>query len=234
MDAVALPELYEVAARAGTSRRYAPVYLHDFRGSMQALFSAVELLGRAAKAGGGDQERIERAYHLARRALNNHEQFTLATLQNLLLMHVDAVPLELAALATDAVHFLRGEAVDKGVSLRLLAAVEVQIVADRAKLQSLLVGLMAAAVDDAPPGSELPVRVERCGNDAVLSIGSHAGYAPMPKPEDLSERPTSLLTPGELTLLFAWRFLAANGGRLEIDARAAPRGLLRVLYPSAD
>jgi len=51
---LSLTDLYEAAARATINERCAPAYLHDFRGSLQALFGALELLGRSARAGGGD------------------------------------------------------------------------------------------------------------------------------------------------------------------------------------
>ena len=42
---LSLTDLYEAAARAAINERCAPAYLHDVRGSLQALFGALELLG---------------------------------------------------------------------------------------------------------------------------------------------------------------------------------------------
>ncbi len=66
MNELTLPDLYEVAARASINERCAHSYLHDVRGTMHALFSAVELLGRSAQGAGGNQERIHKACDLAR------------------------------------------------------------------------------------------------------------------------------------------------------------------------
>lgn len=54
MNELGLTDLYEAAARATINERCAPAYLHDVRGSLQALLGALELLGRSARAGGGD------------------------------------------------------------------------------------------------------------------------------------------------------------------------------------
>jgi hypothetical protein len=40
------------------------------------------------------------------------------------------------------------------------------------------------------------------------------------------------LDPLELTLVYARQYLRENGGRLEIDAGAQPRGELRLVYPA--
>jgi hypothetical protein len=233
MNELGLAELYEVAARATINRRCALVYLHDIRGSMQALFSAVELLGRSAKSSGSNQERVDKAYDLARRAISNHEKSTLGALQALTLQHDEAAVVDVAEVAAAAAHFLRNRAAAQEVMVTALAQDPVRIIAQRAKLQTLLVGLMAEAIDGGPQGMELPVSVDRCGDDAVITIGSEAGFAAIGTTEDLLRRPSGGLLRKELTLLFARQFLGDNGGRLEIDAHASPRGALRLVYPIA-
>jgi hypothetical protein len=227
------PNLYEVAARASINERCASAYLHDIRGSMQALFSALELLGRSAKSGSGNPERVERACELARRAISHHEKSTLEALQILTLQHVDAAAVDVLALASEAVHFLRNDAANKHVALKVTGSQGVGILAERPRLQTALVGLLTAAIDAIPAGASLLVAVDRIGDNAVISIDSDAGYEELAEKDDLWGYAQGRLRSRELTLLFARQFLAANGGRLEIDAAATPRGAMHLYYPVA-
>jgi hypothetical protein len=93
------------------------------------------------------------------------------------------------------------------------------------------VGLVTAAIDNVPAGTELELSIERRENDAVISIGSDAGYRELQGKEELWQLPQGGLRPRELTLLFARQLLAANGGRLEISPHPAPGGALHLYYP---
>jgi len=228
-----LPDLYEAAARATINERCAPAYLHDIRGSMQALFSALELLGRSARSGSVNPERVERACELARRAISHHEKATLEALQILTLQHVDAAAVDVLSLATEVVHFLRNDAATQDVLLNVTGTPGVSISAERARLQTVLVGLLTAAIDETPPGASLLLCIDRVGDNAIISLDSDAGYKEVSEKADLWNCPHSRLRTKELTLLFARQFLAANGGRLEINAAALPRGAMRVYYPLA-
>lgn len=222
MNSRNLSDLYEVAARASINERFATAYFHDIRGSMQALFSALELLGRSARKGGSDLERVEKACALARRAIDFHEKSTLEALHILTLQDAESAPVDVSALMHDVVHFLRNEASNKEVAVSLLGTAIFPVAAERAKLQTLLVGLLADAIDATPAGTELPITVSSKDNFAVISIGSNAGYAVDDATDDL---------PHELTLHFARQFLSNNGGRFEIDTATPPRGSLRLYYP---
>jgi signal transduction histidine kinase len=229
-----LPDVYEAAARATINERCALAFLHDIRGSMQALFSALELLGRSAKAG-GNPERVEKACDLARRAITRHEKSTIDTLAVLTLQPADAAPLDLAALLRDAVHFLRHDASNKAVRLLLDAPAGLNIWGDRTKLQTLLVGLLTAAIDDLPAGTDLQLSIERAATDALVTICCSAGYCETQHaPQDLLQPPQGRVQPKDLTLLFAKQFLAANGGSIRVDRASGPHGALYLRYPLLD
>ena len=217
-----LSDLYEVAARATINERCATAYLHDIRGSMQALFSAMELLGRSARKGGSNLERVEKACALAQRAISFHEKSTLDVLQMLTLQDVECATVDLGAIMHDVVHFLRNEAANKEVVVSLQGSAACSVAAERARLQTLLVGLVADAIDTTPAGAELPITVGSEAGFAVICIGSNAGYVVDDANDDL---------PHDLTLHFARQFLANNGGRLEIDPTVSPGGSLRLYYP---
>ncbi|HWS68474.1 MAG TPA: hypothetical protein VN325_37370 [Steroidobacteraceae bacterium] len=229
---LSLTDLYEAAARATINERCAPAYLHDIRGSMQALFGALELLGRSARAGGGDLARVEKACDLVRRAINRHEKSIIDALQVLTSRQSMAAVVEVGALTRDVVHFLRNDATNKAIRITVASSQGLNVWADRARLQTLLAGLLTAAIDETRVGGELPISIDRVGDDVAVSIGSHAGYDDIHAAPDLWRRPSLRFQPKELTLLFAREFLAANGGRLTVDHGVQPQGSLTMYYPA--
>ena len=233
VNGLKLPDLYTVAARASINERCAPAFLHDVRGTMQALFSAFELLGRSAKMGGANPLRVEKACDLARRAITQHEKSTLDVLQLLTLQRHAACLVDLSELATEVTHFLRNDAAAKNVSLVMNRTAPVTISVERSKLQNLLVGLVTAAIDAAPEGAELPVTVSREGEHVVFSIDCHTAFGAARNVDELFDQPLRPLHSGELTLLFARQFLAANGGRLQIDGSDPMRLVARLFYPAS-
>jgi signal transduction histidine kinase len=228
---LSLTDLYEAAARSTINERCAPAYLHDVRGSLQALFGALELLGRSARAGGGDLARVEKACDLARRAISRHEKSTIDALQALTSQQSMASAVEVGALTCGVVRFLRNDAANKTIRITVANSKDLYVWADRAKLQMLLAGLLTAAIDETRVGGDLPISIDRVGDDVAVSIGSHAGYGDIHATPDFSRRPTVRFQPRELTLLFAREFLAANGGRLTVDHGVQPQGLLTMYYP---
>jgi signal transduction histidine kinase len=176
---------------------------------------------------------VERACALAKRAISHHEKSTIEALQVLTLQHAAATAVDVGALVNEVVHFLRNDAAIKEVVLRVTATDGVIVSAERAKLQTLLVGLLTTAIDETPPGASLQLSIDRLGHDALVSMDSDAGYGDAQETIDLWNRQRGRLRPKELTLLFARQFLAASGGRLEISPGALPRGELRLYYPIA-
>jgi hypothetical protein len=231
MNDLGMSDLYEAAARATINERCASAYLHDVRGSLQALFGALELLGRSARAGGGDLARVEKACALARRAISRHEKSTIDALQTLTSQQSMAVAVDVGALTCDVAHFLRNEAGNQGVRITVATPENLNVWADRGKLHTLLVGLLTAAIDETQAGGEVPVKIDRVGDEVAVSIGSNAGYDDIHDAPDLSRRPTLRFQPKELTLFFAREFLAANGGRLTFDNVSQPQGSLTIHYP---
>jgi len=225
------PDFYEVAARAAINERCATAYMHDVRGSMQALFSALELLGRSARKSTTDLDRVEKACALAQRAISFHEKSTLEALHILTLQDVESVEVDAAALMNDVVHFLRNHAANKDVIVTLSGTAPRPIVAERARFQTLMVGLLADAIDATPSGTELPTFVDNEAGFAVVSIGSNGGYKTSHPSPSIADAPDPRFLPHELTLHFARKFLSNNGGRLEIDTTRTPGGSLRLYYP---
>jgi signal transduction histidine kinase len=231
-DDLALPDVFTTAARAAIHERCAAAFLHDVRGTMQALFSAFELLGRSARMSEVNPARVEKAWDLARRVISNHEKSTLDVLQLLTLEPTAATSVDLAELVNEVAHFLRNEAASKYVTVAASVTPEVRIWIERATLYTLLVGLLTAAIEETPAGSELRLSVSREGSDAVIILGSHGGLADLRTDGELLAGPLTVLRPRELTLLFARHFLAGSGGRLEIDGAAFPVGGIALYHPA--
>jgi hypothetical protein len=226
-----LPDVLEAAARATINERCARAYMHDIRGSMQAVFSALELLGRSARSDTHNRLRIEKACSLAATAIDRHEKSTLAVMQLLTAQHAASAAVDLAELVGDVVHFLRNDAANREISIQLSTQGALPIAAERNTLHIVIVGLLTIAIDEAPDGSELTVQLSRRGDEAVLSISSEVGYADAPDPEELWRLPAIRLQPRELTLMFARRFLTANGGHMEFDLGTTRHGALHLYYP---
>jgi len=231
-DDLALPDVFTTAARAAIHERCAAAFLHDVRGTMQALFSAFELLGRSARMSEVNPARVEKAWDLARRAISNHEKSTLEVLQLLSLEPTAATSVDLAEVVNGVTHFLRNEAASRYVTVAASVTPEVRISVERAKLQTLLVGLLTAAIEETPAGAELRLSVGRQGSDAVITLGSHGGLGNLRSSDELLAAPRTLIAPRELTLLFARHLLAAGGGRLEIDGSAFPAGSVTLYHPA--
>ena len=206
-------DVFEAAARATINERCAAAFLHDIRGSMQAVFSAFELLGRSARMGGGDAARVERVCDLAKRAITQHEKSTMEILQLLTLQPSDVVTLELQSLLREAVHFLRNDASAKGVVLQVAAETAAYVSVARAKLQTMLVGLLASAIDYTAPATNLLIEVRVAGAEAAVVIPA-AGES-------------------ELTLKFAQHLMSSSGGRLQLEPCSGPHPRLILYFPLA-
>jgi signal transduction histidine kinase len=220
-------DVVATAARASIHRRFAASYVHDVRGTLQALFSALELLGRSAQS--GNPARIEKAYELARRAMSNHEKSTVDVVSALAQESSEPVATDLGGLVVEVAHFLRNDAATKGVKL-VGAPAEVFVTAPRAELRTLLVGLTAAAIDTTPPGQELHASAARDGHTAVVTLDSSAGYGEF-RQRDATRSADEHVNMHDLTFRFAEDFLAVHGGKLIAEPGADRRGSLRLYYP---
>jgi hypothetical protein len=223
-------DIYEVAARAYINERFAHTYLHDVRGTMQAVFSSIELLLRSAQSG-ADPLRVERAGDLAKRAIAHHEKSTIEVLKLLTLDRTEVVDIDLNRLVLEVAHFLRNEAAVKGVKITVTSAAEVGVAAEKGKLQTLLIGLLAASFDAMLVGEELQVSTLRKDDYAVVTIGSGAGFEDFLQNKNSRERPQTSFRANDLTFLFAERYLNENGGRLTLDQDGAQRSRLNFHYP---
>jgi hypothetical protein len=142
---------------------------------------------------------------------------------------------ETGALAKTVAHLLRNYAANRNVVITAHTPAEARTVADRSRLQTLVAGLLLAAIDAITPGSCVVVTVDHDGAEGWIGIDTHCGFAAIENAESsggFNDRgPQGPLNPNLLTLNYARHYLLGTGGRLEVDAAQAPRGALRLTYP---
>jgi len=218
---VSTPELLEAAALCVINRRCREAYLHDVRGGLHALYSALELLARSAQIRDGDGTMAERATAIARRAMSNYEPLVLNTVESLTAGH-DAEGLsdvDLGALTQEVSRFLRADIANKRLDVRLDIETDVRVRARRETARSWLLGLLLTSVDGSPPDQPLTVSLRREAGLARLVI---AAAAPAAAPGD---RPDALI------LAMAARWADSHGGRVEFAPAGVAGEEIRVYYP---
>lgn len=218
----------ERAAMARINERCALAYQHDVRGTLQAVYSTVELLKRTLAAQAPDPARIKKVSELASSALLRHEESTLAMLDTLTLHHLSPTALDLGALADAVGRFLRNEAASRQISIAVHESSGVTVTVAANTFRNLLTGLMLLAIDATPTGGEVVVKVrERLAMATVEIVGSGS----RPSNESATAHPEDLAEPADLTLRYATHYLEARGGGLAVDTTPSGSRLL-LSYPS--
>jgi hypothetical protein len=226
-----LSDFLDAAAYVLVSERCRQAHIHDMRGELQALHSAIELLARSAKTPGENASLGEKAASLARRALANHEK-SLIQLLNLITPHEEsAIPLNVGDVVTDAVKLLRSEASRKSVVLQLEAAPDVTIIARPGICRTIVLGFCAMTIDEFAAGALIRITVGRVESMASIEWRSDIPFRAVRDPVFAGQSPDAALPTYELLLSFARRWSSANGGRVELPADSPFRNALRICYP---
>jgi hypothetical protein len=224
LDAAVLTLINERCRRA---------YIHDMRGGLQAIHSSFEALARSTKSGTHSPALIDSASSMAKRAMAHHEQALVDIVNQMTRLEVAAEVVDLGRLIQEAQQFLRNEGLSRGISLRSSGQENVVVVAERNKLRSLILGLLAVGMDGLPAGAELHVELRLEAPLALLELRSELPYGAIREPAELLCRETVDLQPRELVLAFARRWIAACGGRVEIHSPIEAKNSLRIYYPLA-
>ena len=213
---------------ARINERCALAYQHDVRGTLQAVYSTVELLKRSLAAQAPDPARIKKVSELASSALQRHEESTLAMLDTLTLHHLPPTALDLGALAGAVGRFLRSEAASRQISIAVHESSGVTITVAANTFRNLLTGLLLLTIDSTPTAGEVLVTVgERHAMATVELLGSGSG----PGNQYAAACRDDLADPVDLTLRYATAYLEARGGGLAVDT--TPSGSrVRLSYPS--
>ena len=226
-------DVLDAAVQTLINDRCRRAYIHDVRGGLQAIYTSFEALTRSAKNGAQNTALIEGASSLAKRAIANHEQGLIDIVNQVTGHDVATESVDLGRLIQEAQQFLRNDALSGGISLRLSGAQNVAVLAQRNRLRSLILGLLAVGIDGLTAGAELHVELLLEGPFAVLELHSELVYGAFRDPVDLLCREPVGLEPQQLVLDYARRWIAARGGRVEIHSPIGGQTGLRIYYPLA-
>jgi signal transduction histidine kinase len=233
MDTWQASDVLDAAVQTLINKRCRQAYVHDLRGGLQAISSSFELLTRSAKHSAANAVLLENASAIAKRAMAHHEQALLEIVTQVT-GSVDPPGItNLADLVKQTQHFLRNDALSKGVTLALSGCEDALVFSSRNKLRSLILGLHALAIDGLPAGAELQVELSRVDSDVLLELRSGMTYTAIREVQDLLCREPVHLRPQEMVLGFARHWIMAKGGRVEIHSPVGAQSGLRIYYPLA-
>lgn len=146
-------------------------------------------------------------------------------------------PIDLAALAADAVEDARAADPDRRISLDLPGTPVVAVV-DEARLRQVAGNLLSNALFHTPPGTPVTVRVAEEGPDAVLEVADQGpGLTPEAatkvfEPFFRSDPSRDRATGGAgLGLSIVSAIAEAHGGRVEVAATPGGGATFRVVIP---
>jgi signal transduction histidine kinase len=231
--AISSPELLDAAAWSVVGARCRQSYLHDLRGSLQVFHSAIELLVRAANSPGGNAALAEKASALARRAIENHEKLLAEAFNQITPQKEAPATVDVGELVDNVLRFLRGDFARNSINVKVQAAENLLVLAQEHKFRLIILGLVSSLADALAPGSLIEVTVSRLESNAVVEFKSNMPPPSILKPEQLWNSAGATISPYELLLSVAQRWLSGNGGFLEPAPGAQLTGALRLYYPCA-
>lgn len=227
-ESLALNDCLEAAAYAVVGERCRRAYLHDLRGELQGLHSSVELLARAAKTPGEHAALAERAGALAKKALIDHQRSLVGLLDRAFPGNEDPAAVDVGEVLRDTMRLLHNDAAAKSIDVRLDAASGTCILTMPHRCKMVFLGLSVMTIDAMPPGEALDISVGRAGALACVQWRPASPLPAMRGPDEPWDF-TAPLSRLDLMSALAWRWAAANGGRVEPDS--AHGGCLRILHP---
>jgi hypothetical protein len=222
------------AVQALINARCRRAYIHDVRGSLQAINASFEALARSARGGlPNNASLIDRASSLARRAMEQHERELTDILDQVADSESAAEVVNVPQLVQQSMQLLRNDARGRGITLRLSGCDDLRVLSQKNKLRSLIVGLLSLGIDAPSPGAELELDLSRSESFALLELRSDMTYAAIRDAHELLCHGPISLQPQELVLAFARHWITASGGRVELPSPGVARSGLRIYHPLA-
>ncbi len=226
-------DVLDAAVQTLINERCRQAYMHDMRGGLQAIYSSIELLARSAKNGTQNPALVDSAVLLAKRATANHDQSVADIVNQVTGPDGAPVVLNLADLVRQSQHFLRNDALAKGITMSLSGPEELLVLSERNKLRSTLLGLLAVSIDALPPRADLRLELSSKDRYAILELRSTLTYDAIREAQEMLRQEPVNLGFQELVLGSARRWITINGGRMEIAPSADGNTALRIFYPLA-
>jgi signal transduction histidine kinase len=208
-------ELEDAALQMMVSRRCRRAYVHDIRGGLQAINSALELLSRSMVSAGDKQALMQKALEFARRAVAGHEKCMDRLMEQLI--PYDEVPgrVNLGSWIRELLQFLQNDAASKEIRFDFSAEEDVTVSVHEAKLRLVMLGLITGALDNLPPGKVLRVGLHKSEGHAVIAVPAAFGA-----PDTI-----------DLVQSAARRVAARQGGRTFIDGASSPGATMNIFLP---
>ncbi|MDP9082832.1 MAG: hypothetical protein M3N50_03590 [Pseudomonadota bacterium] len=228
MKNLSAEDMLETAAYALIGQRWRDSYLHDLRGALQALHSAIELLVRTAKTPGDNTALAEKASALARRTVAGYENSLVDLLDQLVPTVEVPARVNVGDLLGGILRFIRNEAAKKSITFALAARSDVFALTQAGKCRLLLLGLSAAMIDGLETGAIVDVTVGLRGTHAVIELQSAMPIVDVIDADTLWRARASTY---EILLWVTHRWAHANGGGFEVLATAESKSILRIYYP---
>jgi heavy metal sensor kinase len=223
-----------------TLRRFTADASHELRTPLTAIRSVGEV--------GLRERRTEAEYReMVGSILEETERLTTMADSLLLLSRADAGPADLRRTAIGLADLAREVSADLDVlseekrqQVRVVAAAEVDVVADRMTLRQAVLNLLDNAIKHSPDGAAIDVVVRREGADAVLEVVDNGpGIAPEHLPHVFerfyrADKARSRSSGGAgLGLAIARWAVEANGGRIEVESAVDRGSVFRIVFRAA-
>ena len=217
-------------------RRFVADAGHELRTPLTTIRGFAELYRQGASTDTGMlMDRIER--EAQRMGLLVEDLLMLARLDEQ--RPLDRSPVDLLAVAADAVHGARAVAPDRHVALEIIDGPGTpEVLGDDARLRQVLGNLVSNALTHTPPQADVTVRVGTVDSDAVLEV---ADTGPGLGPEDrerVFERfyradasRTRASGGSGLGLSIVAALVAAHGGKVEVESEEGVGSTFRVHIP---
>lgn len=158
-------------------------------------------------------------------------------------------PVDLLALAADAVQDARAVAPERRIELRLGGGQPLIVLGDEPRLRQVIANLMSNALSHTPPGTPVEVRARTQGQRAVVEVADHGPGLTPEEQERVFERfyradparshanATAADARGGsgagLGLAIVAALVAAHNGSVEVDSAPGQGATFRVLLPLA-
>jgi two-component system OmpR family sensor kinase len=217
-------------------RRFVADAGHELRTPLTTIRGFAELYRQGASTDTGMlMERIER--EARRMGLLVEDLLMLARLDEQ--RPLDRSPVDLLAVAADAVHNARAVAPERTVTLDIIDGPGTpEVLGDDARLRQVLSNLVTNALTHTPPDADVTVRVGTADTDAVLEV---ADTGPGLDPDDrerVFERfyradasRTRASGGSGLGLSIVAALVAAHGGKVEVESEQGIGSTFRVRIP---
>ena len=229
--AISFIEILGAAVCALVGERCRPSYLHDMRGELHTLNSAVELLARAAKSPEANSAIVEKASSIARHSLVKQEKLLVELVNQLTPQREAPMDVNVGDLVSDVLRFVRNEAAKKSITFRSELARDVVVLAEPHKFRLLILGLCSTLTDGLPAGTVIDVTVTRSDLSALMEFGPIVPCASVRPPSDLLHYAPEKTSTYELLLSLLRQWVSDNAGAIELSPVSHLPKALRLFYP---